>query len=306
LCCALLSFVHMYMNMWTACAAVSSTTVPSLAIDPLITRLLRANGAAAFPPSLDEINAAAEGLTVWRHALAAGRLPDYGGADGGLPPWPPQPLLGTLTDTLSRLSLPRATARHPSLVPAALAAVLAAASEFDARRVAAVTGESADDDTERAAAEREGEAAEAEAAEAEEAEEQLQLEAARQIALSVESEWSSPLRGVRAVEGLGGGSGGDVGALTAAPGDSFSLADGLWRHSGWSALEGVQAKLRELDELSELVASLGQRAAPEGTPTRGPAVSFDPQAAPSAALGSFLEPARTFPGPFSRPRPLPR
>ena len=105
------------MFVWTACAAVSSTTVPSLAIDPLITRLLRANGAAAFPPSLDEINAAAEGLTVWRHALAAGRLPDYGGADGGLPPWPPQPLLGTLTDTLSRLSLPRATARHPSLVP---------------------------------------------------------------------------------------------------------------------------------------------------------------------------------------------
>ena len=91
-----------------------------------------------------------------------------------MPPWPPQPLLGTLTDTLSRLSLPRATARHPSLVPAALAAVLAAASEFDAlARVAAVTGESADDDTERAAAEREGEAAEAEAeaAEAEEAEE---------------------------------------------------------------------------------------------------------------------------------------
>ncbi|EOD39555.1 hypothetical protein EMIHUDRAFT_200063 [Emiliania huxleyi CCMP1516] len=226
------------MNMWTACAAVSSTTVPSLAIDPLITRLLRANGAAAFPPSLDEINAAAEGLTVWRHALAAGRLPDYGGTDGGLPPWPPQPLLGTLTDTLSRLSLPRATARHPSLVPAALAAVLAAASEFDARRVAA-------------------------------------------IALSVESEWASPLRGVRAVEGLGGGSGGDVGALTAAPGDSFSLADGLWRHSGWSALEGVQAKLRELDELSELVASLGQRAAPEGTPIRGPA------AAPSAALSEL-------------------
>ena len=76
-------------------------------------------------------------------------------------------------------------------------------------------------------------------------------EAAEQISAAFADEWSAPLRGVRAIETLGGADGGgDAGALTAAAGSTFSPADGLWQHTGWVALEGVQKQLREITELT--------------------------------------------------------
>ena len=58
---------------------------------------------------------------------------------------------------------------------------------------------------------------------------------------------------------------------TEAPSGTFSPHDGLWKHAGWAPLQSVQAKLRQLDELGALLASLGERPAAEGAPRRGPA-----------------------------------
>ena len=48
------------------------------AVDPYILSLLRSGG---LYTTLDDFSAAAEGLAVWRSALAAGRVPDFEGVD---------------------------------------------------------------------------------------------------------------------------------------------------------------------------------------------------------------------------------
>lgn len=258
--------------------------------DPLVGKLLR-SGTLPRSTSLDDYAAKASGLSTWRRALAAGRCPDFGGVDADSVPWPPEPLLGSLNAAMASLGLPRTTARHPSLIAAALAAVLASTVCFEEEATAA-TVDVNDDGLEEefdpygddgdAGSEAE-EAADADNSEATSEERQLE-EAARQIADAFAAEWGAPLVGVRAIEGLGAADGGDAGALTAAPGTTFSPADGLWQHVGWKSLESVQKQLRELTELSALISSLGQRAASDGVPERGPGSSRDERAAPSAAL----------------------
>jgi len=194
--------------------------------------------------------------------------------------------------------MPSTTQRHPSLIPAALTAVLAAARRFDAasgeHKADAPVAEGAhgasqprDDDV----WEEEEEEEDAAVAEAEDGdgEETAAAESAQRLAEELRREWSPALSGVRAVEGLqsGGAAGGDVGALTAQAGGTFSPHDGLWRHAGWAPLQRVQSQLRELDELSALLASLGERPAAEGAPRRGPAARADPRAAPSAARSAL-------------------
>ena len=65
----------------------------TLDVDPLVGRVVR-SGALPRRTTLAELEAATEGLSVWRRALAAGRVPDYNGVDSDADPWPPQPLLG--------------------------------------------------------------------------------------------------------------------------------------------------------------------------------------------------------------------
>ena len=271
------------------------------AVDPSILSLLRAGG---LYTTLDDFSAAAEGLAVWRSALAAGRVPDFEGVDAAAgAPWPVQPLRGALGDAMLELGMPSTTQRHPSLIPAALTAVLAAARRFDAasgeHKADAPAAEGAhgasqprDDDVweeEEEEEEEEEAAAVAEAAEDGDGEETAAAESAQRLAEELRREWSPALSGVRAVEGLqsGGAAGGDVGALTAQAGGTFSPHDGLWRHAGWAPLQRVQSQLRELDELSALLASLGERPAAEGAPRRGPAARADPRAAPSAARSAL-------------------
>ena len=109
------------------------------AVDPHILSLLRSGG---LYTSLDDFSTAAEGLAVWRSALAAGRVPDFDGVDAadGRAPWPVQPLRGALGDAMIELGMPSTTQRHPSLVPAALAAVLAAARRGGSGERAATGG----------------------------------------------------------------------------------------------------------------------------------------------------------------------
>ena len=193
------------------------------AVDPHILSLLRSGG---LYTSLDDFSTAAEGLAVWRSALAAGRVPDFDGVDAadGRAPWPVQPLRGTLGDAMIELGMPSTTQRHPSLVPAALAAVLAAARRFDAasgpHETEAPQLEGAqgalpprDDDSwleEDAAAEAEA-AVVAEAGEEAEAPSAAAAESAQRLAAELTKDWTPALSGVRAVEGLqsGGAAGGD-------------------------------------------------------------------------------------------------
>jgi len=290
----------------------SPTALTAMQADPLIGRLLRASPELRLT-SLSDISAAADGLAVWRRALGSGRVPDYAGVDADSAPWPPEPLLGALGSAMRRLDMPRTTSRHPSLIPTALAAVLAAAVRFEKDAAALaddalkppdaagdVVGDEADggwggDEYDESPGDAEDAADDLMAREdaggasgdgsADTAAAELS-EAAQQIAEALAQEWGAPLRGVCAIESLAAGRA-DAGAATSAPGASFSPHDGLWSHRGWTAMESVQAKLRELDELSELFASLGQRAAAEGAPERGPAVLADPRATPSAALSDL-------------------
>ena len=277
------------MAIFIAVASVS--VVAPLRVDTTISRLLRSSQTLRPDATLAELDEAADGLATWRRALAAGRAPDFNGIDAAQSPWPPQPLLGTLTDAVSKLGLPRTTSRHPSLIPAALTAVLAATARFSNevdRESLPAQSESYDaggdwDDPFGTNIE-DGVPAEDEEQPLDDEDERLR-EAAEQISAAFADEWSAPLRGVRAIETLGGADGGgDAGALTAAAGSTFSPADGLWQHTGWVALEGVQKQLREITELTELIQNLGQRAAADGIVQRGAAVTSDARAAPSAAL----------------------
>ena len=263
-------------------------------VDPIIGRLLRSSSYARHPSTtITDLIATSTGLSIWRRALTSGRVPDFDGVDQSAP-WPPQPLCGQLSEAMSKLGLPRTTVRHPSLVPAALAAVLAATARFGeeidrrADAAASATDDRDEDEDEEYSYVYDDEVNEADDSVAvPEDEEEALLQAARQIAEAFSSEWQPALRGVRTVEALGGNDGGDAGVLTAAAGMTFSPNDGLWAHTGWESLETVQRQLRQLEELSSLIGSLGQRASPNGVPERGPAVVFDSRAAPSAALSEL-------------------
>ena len=215
-------------------------------------------------------------------------MPDFDGVDVDATPWPSQPLLGALCEAMIELQLPRATARHPSLVRAALTAVLEATMKFgDEASALAMEDSTAEDGADDSTSYWCDDDDEEDPAAAEDQLEASLLETAQQIAGELADEWSAPLSGVRALQGLGAfGSGSDLGALSEA-GNTFSPRDGLWQHVGWGMLDSVQAQLRELTELTEMVHTLGQRAAADGTPQRGPAVVADPNAAPAAALSEL-------------------
>ena len=282
--------------------------------DPLVARLLRRGDIASFT----ELDRAASGLQVWRRCLAAGRVPELEGdaadfapqldgdaADFAPQPWPSQPLFGQLTSQISTLGLPKFSARHPSLVPALLAALLDASQTWEARQraqpsdgvaggggaggtAASLDGSDSDgldsgdgfgDDDDNEAREKATKEEQRAAAEEEE------REASERLARQLATRWQEPLRAVDALEGLYGlGANDDVGAATAPGGGAFSLQDGLWRHQGWAALEAVQRQLAELVPLRELMATLGDRVAEGGALRRGPAVRPSARAAPAAAL----------------------
>ena len=225
-------------------SAFSATAVD----DPLVGRLLR-SGILEPTASLGELSAAASGLSAWRRALVSGRCPDFGGIDSDAP-WPPEPLLGHLTRTMSDLGLPRMTARHPSLVQQALTAVLGAAVSFGQAEGKLLAEEPELETDARAEADQDFGSAPTLYEEDQEAAEDAPAAAlteddlarqmddlARELAEALGAEWSAPLAGVRAIESLGGAAGADAGALTAAPGQQFSLADGLWKHVGWKTIE---------------------------------------------------------------------
>ena len=212
--------------LWTAVGAglvapPARAVVPSLSTD-LVGKLCRSDATISW--SLSELQVAADGLSVWRLALASGRVPDWDGVDMDASPWPEQPLRSTLSDTIIRIGLPRTTARHPSLIPAALAAVWQATLRFgdalDAMALDSVTpseevAQFADDTSEWFDFDEEYEAQEEEEeVEVEEVEEDVLATVAQEVADALATEWSAPLRGVRAVETLGGADGGDAGSLT--------------------------------------------------------------------------------------------
>ena len=68
-------------------------------------------------------------------ALLNGRCPEFAdGLDGDAEPWPAQPLLDALSEQVMAVGLPRAAAKHPSIVPSALAAVLDLALRWESVR----------------------------------------------------------------------------------------------------------------------------------------------------------------------------
>ena len=284
---------------------VGAVRVGIVQADPLIGRLLRASPDLRDAP-LTELGEAAAGLSLWRRTLAAGRTPDFGQIDAHEAMWPAEPLLSALTATMASLHMPRTTARHPSLIPAALEAVLAAALRFRQRSVAladdaaAAAGDASeefesetdggwdsysdwDEESERPSGVYEGGDQEDGGPSSHE---ETKAELARELAEALAREWRAPLRGVRAIESLGVGAM-DAGAATASPGAAFSPHDGLWSHDGWVAMEAVQTKLRELDELNALFDRLGERAGTDGVPRGGPSALADARAAPSAALSEL-------------------
>ena len=101
-------------------------------------------------------------------------------------------------------------------------------------------------------------AVEEDGAEAEEKEEEASAleelgEDARLVLEAFRSELEAPLEGLGQLDGLlgdghgllAGSSGGGVGGgAAAAMGRQYGLADGVWRHSGWRAMAGVQVRMR--------------------------------------------------------------
>ena len=109
--------------------AHAALVVAPVDVDPVVGRLIR-SGRLKSSATLSDLTTSASGLSTWRRALAAGRVPDFAGIDAGDELWPPQPLLGTLCEAMIKIGMPRTTMRHPSIIPAALAAVLEACSKY--------------------------------------------------------------------------------------------------------------------------------------------------------------------------------
>ena len=242
--------------------------------DPALWRL-----ASSVEDDIDGVRAAARGIRAWTLALAEGRVPDAEKESGG---WPEEGLREAYTEALEELDLLRFTARHPALAKAAVDALLRMvksekqrsrrAEEQEAAAAAAaaaatvVEEEDGDnnyklyDDWEYFSEEetQEAVAVEEDGAEAEEKEEEASAleelgEDARLVLEAFRSELEAPLEGLGQLDGLlgdghgllAGSSGGGVGGgAAAAMGRQYGLADGVWRHSGWRAMAGVQVRMR--------------------------------------------------------------
>jgi hypothetical protein len=48
----------------------------------------------------------------------------------------------------------------------------------------------------------------------------------------------------------------------------FGLFDAVWKHTGWVQIEKLQEQLRDMDELRDLIRSLGRRPSSEGRDMR--------------------------------------
>jgi len=205
------------------------------------------------------VREAALGIQVWRQALSEGRVPDL---DEGTP-WPEEPLRSAYVKVVTELGLSRFTATHPTLANSAIEALVRMVRVFKIRQCQRLRNS---DKSSNANASEESYA---------------DFSPAEEDALALTSELSNklqlPLHAISLLDDLVDNSqsgqvdfsdlladlfvevdpDADVGGKHST--GIYGTEDGFWAHTGWSVMENVQAKLRDMPELRDLFDSLGRR-----------------------------------------------
>jgi len=176
-------------------------------------------------------------------------------------PWPEEPLRSAYVKVVSELGLSRFTATHPTLANSAIEALVRMVRVFKLKqRQRNQNSESSSDISE---------------------ESYTDLSPAEDDAIALTSKLSSklelPLRAISLLDGLVDNSQSaqvdfnDLLADLFVEGDTdaekdgkrsigvYGTEDGMWAHTGWSVMENVQAKLKDMPELRDLFNSLGRR-----------------------------------------------
>ena len=269
------------------------------------------------------------GMAVWRRALAKGRSPiesDFGVVVGTaaksklMVVWPPPPLFSCLVEASSSLQLPRLALRHPETIPMILRSILRRTIEY-ARRRMDETKNNEDDSSQLFDDDDEDEDDDPyfydfEDEREDDIEDDVSLfhldlpiddnEIARDVAEGLVEEWSEVVEGVSLLDDIFGfdhdllSSGeeededddGDDDGGTAGAAMGFGMRDGIWSHTGWSAIPALQKQVSEIPELKELMQELGRRpSAEEDGGDRRRFEKFAPRKPhPEGGLGAEFDP----------------
>jgi hypothetical protein len=204
------------------------------------------------------------GLKSWRISLHSGYI-----IDGTI--WPEEPLLSKLIDAVVELDLPRLTHRHPELIDTALRAILQLTLDFHEKSKANVINDDKEvvNDNDWWVDEY---LAEINDDSPTNPEEDVKNEIASSLVNKFVSEWESPLQGLVLLDGIYGSAHGllspsgtdDNSGGTGGAGGGFGLSDGIWKHQGWKMMKSLQDVLQSMDELKDLISSLGRRPSSKG------------------------------------------
>ena len=246
-------------------------------IDPLLSRILLQQDTAQNL-QFDQVLAASTGIATWRHALLKGRLPDFDSEEQSI--WPEEPLFTSLSNAMTELQLPRFVLRHPETVSAVLLSMLRMTTKYAKQSKVMLYQK------EKEAQEDEEEDDEYEwwdslledrwtnyDEDIEEVSDESQNQSSDEIFLSEEEQkrlaqniinsglidqWGPVISGVQALDQLFGMNH-DLLDIQDTGSVGFGLDDGIWRHSGWKLLPGLQQEITDMPELRDLIQMLGRR-----------------------------------------------
>lgn len=227
-------------------------------VKPLLSTLLNAGYGIS---NLAEV---AEGLDQWSTSLLSGICPEFD-------TWPGDPIISdSIRQTFNKLQLPVVVKKHPVLLPSVLKAIVEMVVEYEHKvdrksQESAESGHGNDNNpsSSSSTAPSSGDSLQS-----------FKEELGKEIAQRFESRWAPPLGGLQLLDeifgvdhdlisgadssqdGVGGGMGTGAGG--------FGLFDGIWRNDGWGVVKELQARLKTMRELRELVRSLGRRPSATG------------------------------------------
>jgi MoxR-like ATPase len=232
--------------------------------------------------------------------------------------WPPEPLFGRIYDSMVQLQLPRFALRHPETVPLILRSLLRWTVRYSQRLDAASNDdEDIDDDDEDDDDDDDDDAYtldyyfQNQLSDDNDVDDNdslppltLPVDDAEtigaDIAREVLREWGGVVYGVNLLDKMFGydhgllqvnvddGGGSQDGGTGGGP-LGFGIQDGVWSHSGWRAIPGLQQQVSNMPELKALVRELGRRPSADST-QKSRLEKFDPrQRRAEGAMGAEFD-----------------
>lgn len=249
-------------------------------IDPLLINCIEnsSSQSSAGPSSKPfvsglNISLASNGVRTWKECLRKGRFPiDTDFVNQNV--WPEERFYSKLVDAMTTLELPRFVLKHPETVSAVLLTLIRLTLKFKEDIMIKETDntEELEEDEDYYNIYYNGVSGDVDIQKENLDDIILSNEdidtLATEIADSFIEEWNDVVSGVNLLDQLFGY---DHGLLDIADNNDkanmagFGLEDGVWKHTGWKQIPALQDQISDIQELKELMKSIGRRPTAENS-----------------------------------------